>query len=234
MPYSQTLTVTVALLAVVNLLNNRITPRAYVATSVLASGALLLLADAAGLTRADIGLSADGHSALWALAGLAVVATANLVAALVPTTRVGYVDRRFVAADGRQAAYQVLVRIPFGTVLLEEVAFRGVTFGLINAVHGGVAATVISSLLFGLWHVLPSLDLVRLNALASRTVRGRAGLAVAGAVVATTLAGVLLCELRRHSGGLLAPAAVHWATNGLGYLTGFLLARRMRRPGADG
>jgi hypothetical protein len=27
---------------------------------------------------------------------------------------------------------------------------------------------------------------------------------------------------------------VHWATNGLGYLTGFLLARRTRRPGTDG
>jgi uncharacterized protein len=109
-----------------------------------------------------------------------------------------------------------------------------VIYGLINAAQGGVAATVVSSFLFGLWHVLPSLGLVRLNVLARRTVRGRAWLAVAGAVLATTLAGLLLCELRRHSGGLLAPAAVHWATNGLGYLTGFLVARRMRRAGADG
>jgi membrane protease YdiL (CAAX protease family) len=234
MPYAQTLTVTVILLALVNLLNNRIAPRAYLATSVFASGALLLLADSAGLTRVDIGLTADGHGALWALTGVAVVAAGNLIAARLPTTRVGYADRRFVGADGRQAGYQVLVRIPLGTVLLEEVAFRGVVYGLVNAAQGGVAATAVSSLLFGLWHVLPSLHLVRLNALASRTVRGRAGLAVAGAVLATTLAGVLLCELRRHSGGLLAPAAVHWATNGLGYLTGFLLARRTRRPGTDG
>ena len=233
MPYSQIMTVTVLLLAFVNLLNNRIVPRAYLATSVFASGVLLLVADGAGLTRADVGLTADGHSVLWALAGLSVVATANLVAALMPTTRVGYADRRFVAADGRQAAYQVLVRIPLGTVLLEEIAFRGVIYGLINRAHGGVAATAVSSLLFGLWHVLPSLDLIRLNALASRTVHGRAGLAVAAAVLATTLAGVLLCELRRHSGGLLAPAVVHWATNGLGYLTGFLLARRSRRPGTE-
>jgi uncharacterized protein len=230
MPYS-TLTATVVLLAVVNLLNNRIAPRAYLATSVFASGALLLLADAGGLTRADIGLTAHERSALWALAGLAVVATANLVAATVPTTRVAYTDRRFDAADGRQAAYQVLVRIPLGTVLVEELAFRGIVYGLINATHGTIAATAVSSFLFGLWHVLPSLGLVRLNALAHRTVRGRAGLAIAGAVFVTTLAGVLLCELRRHSGGLLAPAALHWAMNGVGYLTGFLLARRTRRPG---
>jgi membrane protease YdiL (CAAX protease family) len=234
MPHSQALAVTVVLLAVVNLLNNRIAPRAYVATSVVASGALLLLADRAGLAWADVGLTADGSSVVWALAGLTVVATGNLVAALVPATRAGYADRRFVAVDGRRAAYQVLVRIPLGTVLLEELAFRGVIYGLANAAWGVVAATVVSSVLFGLWHILPSLELVRLNALAGRTVRGRAGLAAAGAVLATALAGVLLCELRRHSGGLLAPAAVHWATNGLGFLTGFLLARRTRRRGADG
>jgi membrane protease YdiL (CAAX protease family) len=40
--------------------------------------------------------------------------------------------------------------------------------------------------------------------------------AVAGAVVFTAAAGVLLCELRRRSGSLLAPAGLHWAVNGLG------------------
>jgi uncharacterized protein len=233
MPYPETLIAAVVVLALVNLLNNRIARRAYLVTSVLASGALLLLADGAGLTRADIGLTADRPGVVWALAGLAVVAAANLVAARLPATRVAYVDRRFVGANGPQAAYQVLVRIPLGTVLLEEIVFRGVIYGLVDAARGGVAATAVSSLLFGLWHVLPSLGLVRLNALAGRAVRGRAGLAVVGAVLATTLAGVLLCELRRHSGGLLAPAAVHWAINGLGYLTGFLLARRTLRPGTD-
>ena len=43
-------------------------------------------------------------------------------------------------------------------------------------------------------------------------------LAVAGAVAFTALAGLLLCELRRRSGSLLAAAALHWATNGLGLL----------------
>jgi membrane protease YdiL (CAAX protease family) len=41
---------------------------------------------------------------------------------------------------------------------------------------------------------------------------------VAGAVLFTAAAGVLLCELRRRSGSLLASAGLHWATNGIGVL----------------
>jgi membrane protease YdiL (CAAX protease family) len=37
-------------------------------------------------------------------------------------------------------------------------------------------------------------------------------------VAFTGLAGVVFCELRRRSGSLLAPAGLHWATNGLGVL----------------
>ena len=55
---------------------------------------------------------------------------------------------------------------------------------------------------------------------------GMAGrvLAIAGVVGFTALAGVLLCELRRRSGSLLASAALHWATNGLGLLVAAALA----------
>ena len=41
---------------------------------------------------------------------------------------------------------------------------------------------------------------------------------VASAVILTAVAGVVLCELRRRSGSLLAPAGLHWATNGFGVL----------------
>jgi membrane protease YdiL (CAAX protease family) len=47
---------------------------------------------------------------------------------------------------------------------------------------------------------------------------------VLGAVAFTALAGLLLCELRRRSGSLLAAAALHWATNGLGLLLAAALA----------
>jgi membrane protease YdiL (CAAX protease family) len=38
----------------------------------------------------------------------------------------------------------------------------------------------------------------------------------------TAAAGLVLAELRRRSGSLLAPGLLHWATNGLGYLVGAL------------
>jgi membrane protease YdiL (CAAX protease family) len=82
---------------------------------------------------------------------------------------------------------------------------------------------VLSSALFGLWHVLPSLRLGASNQ-AIGAVAGPGGAAqatiVAAAVGFTAVAGLLLCELRRRSGSLLAPAGLHWATNGLGVLAG--------------
>ncbi len=110
--------------------------------------------------------------------------------------------------------------IPLGTVLFEEVAFRGVLWGLLRSRHGIAWTTAASSALFGFWHVLPSLRLTDVNpavaAVAGGGPRGQA-LAVAGAVVFTAAAGVLLCELRRR-GSLLAPLGLHWAVNGLGVL----------------
>jgi membrane protease YdiL (CAAX protease family) len=43
-------------------------------------------------------------------------------------------------------------------------------------------------------------------------------LTVLGTVAFTTVAGVVFSGLRHASGSLVAPAGVHWATNGLGVL----------------
>jgi membrane protease YdiL (CAAX protease family) len=82
-------------------------------------------------------------------------------------------------------------------------------------------ATIVSSALFGLWHVLPSLGLASSNeAIGSTVGKGTSGqvISVLGTVLFTGLAGVVFCELRRRSGSLLASAGLHWATNGLGVL----------------
>lgn len=46
---------------------------------------------------------------------------------------------------------------------------------------------------------------------------------VAGAVVATALAGFVFTWLRRRSGSLLAPIALHWSLNGMGVLAAVLV-----------
>lgn len=184
--------------------------------------AMLVVARRAGLTRDDVGLDPRTwrRGAVYAAVSVAVVGAVYTVGVLVPATRAAFLDERY-RDDVRTALVNAVVVIPLGTVLFEEVAFRGVLWGLVRARHGTVRATAVSATLFGCWHVLPSLRLNEVNPAVAGVVGPGAGgraLAVAGAVVFTGVAGVLLCELRRRSGSLLAPAGLHWAVNGLGVL----------------
>ena len=140
--------------------------------------------------------------------------------AALPLTRSVFRNSRYDFGWGH-AALTAFVLIPVGTVLFEEVAFRGVLWGLLRRRHGTWVATSVSSALFGLWHVLPSLGLAADDqAIGAAVGSGSSGQAVSvlGTVLFTGLAGVVFCELRRRSGSLLAPAGLHWATNGLGVL----------------
>lgn len=191
--------------------------------------ALALVAKArwAGLSWEDLGLGRRSlrKGAVYAAIVVVVVAGVYGLGALLPGIRTAVMDMRYHLDTGRALVSALLV-VPVGTVLLEEVAFRGVLFGLLQRHRGSIWANGFSSGLFGLWHILPSLRLDAANATLGALVgRGGAGqVLVVGAVVGfTALAGVLLCELRRRSGSLLAAAGLHWATNGLGVLLATLL-----------
>jgi uncharacterized protein len=81
---------------------------------------------------------------------------------------------------------------------------------------------VISSVVFGLWHIGPTTVALQMN----EVPMGAGGIgAVAGAVALTTVAGVLFCLLRILTGGILAPVLVHIATNSLGTLAAFYAQR---------
>lgn len=217
-----------AVLVAANLVMHRWTGLFGLVTAVVVCVLLLGVLRWAGGTRADVGLAPStlAHGARWALALFGVVGVVYLAGALLPATRALFEDRRYDGMNGSELVLHVLVLVPVGTVLVEEIAFRGVLYGLVCRVRGAVWATVVSSLLFGLWHVLPSLHLTTAKP-ALTTAFGDsalgAALAVLSAVLFTAAAGVLFCELRRHSGSLLAPMGLHWALNALGYLFGFLL-----------
>ena len=126
--------------------------------------------------------------------------------------------RRIAGLDGGQIAYQALVRVPFGTVLWEEVAFRGV---LLAALRAAVVAAgghrPRRPRVFGIWHIRPTLERAggqRPRRRARRHRRRRACWPALG----TAAAGVLFTVLRLRSGSLLAPALLHLATNSLGTL----------------
>lgn len=215
------LVIVIAVLVVVNVVDVRVAHAALVLGPAGAAG-LLALAQWAGLSWAELGLGRGTwlRGARWALAAIGIVAVVFAVGAALPLTRSAFRDSRYDVGWGH-AALTAFVLIPVGTVLFEEVAFRGVLWGLLRRRHGTWVATGVSSALFGLWHVLPSLGLAAADqAIGAAVGRGSSGQAVSvlGTVLFTALAGVVFCELRRRSGSLLAPAGLHWATNALGVL----------------
>jgi membrane protease YdiL (CAAX protease family) len=125
-------------------------------------------------------------------------------------------DARVAGADGGEIACQVLIRIPLGTVLWEETAFRGVQLAGLLRVLPPRAAIGTSAAVFGIWHIRPTLSATAANELASGLL-GRTAAVVSGCV-ATAAAGLLFTGLRLRSGSLLAPVLVHVAANCLGLL----------------
>jgi CAAX protease family protein len=206
--------------------------RWYPAVNLAAGATGLAAARASGLTAADLGLAA-GRLRPGVRLGCAVaapVAAALATAAALPATRPLLADQRNTAVTGWHHAYQVLLRIPLGTVAWEETAFRGVLHASVRRVLPAPAAIAVTSGLFGAWHIRPTADALRINQL-TPTPRAQA-LAVAGGVLATGAAGALLSWLRERSGSLAAPVLVHLAANcGALLASSFAQSRTAQAPG---
>jgi membrane protease YdiL (CAAX protease family) len=213
--------VVVAILVLVNVADVLVPHAALILGPVGAVG-LIAIARRAGLDWHALGLGAGTwrRGLGWAATSIGAVALVFAVGAALPLTRSAFRDARYHLGLG-DALLTAFVLIPVGTVLLEEVAFRGVLWGLLRRARGTWTATAVSSALFGLWHVLPSLGLATDDQAINSTVgNGTSGevISVLGVVLFTGLSGAVFCELRRRSGSLLASAGLHWATNGLGVL----------------
>ena len=197
----------------------------------VAAVALLAFARWTGLSWSQLGLH---HTRLrsglrWGLGAVALVAAVYLVGVFIPLTRTAFLDARYhLSVHG--ALVSAFVIIPVSTILLEEVAFRSVLWGMLARHVTTWRVLLTSSALFGLWHILPSLHLAAANHGVGDAVRGAgppaSALVIVGIVAFTALGGVVAGELRRRSGSVLASAGMHWATNSLGVLFG-LLAWRM-------
>jgi membrane protease YdiL (CAAX protease family) len=166
----------------------------------------------------------------WAVGAVLLVALGYTVALALP-----FAHRAAAAPPStRTAMYAALVEVPFATVLLEEIAFRGVLWGLLAHDHGPWVATGLSSLLFGLWHVAGALEDGGVGRPGWLTGTWWGAVAwIAGTVLFTALAGVLFAEVRRRSGSVFAAMGLHWATNGIGTLFALLAPKaRVRRASA--
>jgi membrane protease YdiL (CAAX protease family) len=210
---------------------NRLVPSpAYVPANLAAAGLALAAGRRARVPAADLGLDPGraGRGLRVGLAAAVPVVAAVAAGAALPATRRWFRDERAATGGTGRALYHALVRIPLGTAVAEETIFRGALLGMLLQRHPTARAAAVSSVLFGCWHVLPTIDTLALNPLGER-VGGdpaRTGGAVVASVAVTAAAGLGFSWLRLRADSLVAPVVVHAVLNS----SAFAAARLVSRP----
>ncbi len=213
--------VVIVVLGLTNLIAHFTTAWAGVVTVPVAAVALVALVRSRGLGWAELGLSREHwrSGVAYGLGAFALVATVVAIGALLPWTRPMFLNNHYATVSGALIASMVI--IPLQTVIPEELAFRGVLHGALDRAWGFRGVLAVGSLLFGFWHIASSLGLTTGNVGFTRILGGGVFGVVAGivgAVIATAAAGFVFSWLRRRSGSLIAPIALHWSLNGIGAL----------------
>ncbi len=223
----RSIAVIIGLLIVSNVVANLVLPSwASVPWNVAIATILVVVALRNGISFAT--LDVDGPSlrrgwrvGRWFLVG--AVAFYGL-ALLVPTTREWLEDDRVASLGWGAVTYHAFVAVPLGTVLLEEVAFRGLLPTIGERLTTRARAVAIACVLFGLWHVLPAWEINEVNPGVRDLLGGTAGRAVAVSlgVVTSALIGFVFCWLRFRTRSLLTPMLWHIATNSVAYIASFI------------
>jgi membrane protease YdiL (CAAX protease family) len=200
----------------------------YVPVSLLVV-ALVLIAWRAGATRADLGLGRTDVRAgvRYGAGAFGIVLLFLVVAAVIPATS-GFLHDARAQISGGRLLYELGVSIVLLEAIPEEFAFRGVLMGSALRIWGPWRASLITSALFGLWHIEPTLHTMSDNravAGASASVGGQV-LVVLGAVAVTFVAGLVFCWLRLRSRSLIAPVMAHIATNCLALTVAWFAVHR--------
>jgi membrane protease YdiL (CAAX protease family) len=198
-----------------------------VALDPLVALGLVWVARSSGSTWEQLGLARARVAAgiRWGLGAAAAVAAGVLVLAALPVARDVLYGEAVLGQPASAVVVAAAVRIPLGTVVPEELVFRGVLLALLLRHLSDRRALLGSASLFALWHVAVILatgrDLPALGVLAGTA--AQAG-AFALALGSTFAAGLGFGWLRLRSGSLAAPVLAHWATNGLMLLAAYVMA----------
>ncbi len=222
---------TVAVIATSNIVLNRAIPRGVeVPAGLTAAGVVALMALRSRATRDDVGFAADALPA-GARLGLSLGAPIGTVIMLGAFSNrlKGFYDRERMASTGLfKALYQFGLRIPIATAAAEEIIFRGGLEAVLRLRRSPNQAALLASMLFGVWHVLPTLDRMEADQSLAEMHDGslrRKAAGVATTVAATFAAGLGFSLLRRHTGSIIAPIIVHASFNGGGYIGSWLRSR---------
>lgn len=207
-------------------LTRKVEGQHYVSAALITTAGLIVIGWKHGVTLTELGLGRSTWltGLIWSVGIIVTVGIVIGIAGGIPRMQKYFADDRVSEADGVLTSRRVLLDIPFGTVLVEEFAFRGLLLALMTAQWGVVWAVAITSLLFGLWHIGPALEMHS----AHQEATGHVLVTVGSTVLFTGLSGVGFAVLRIFTGSLFPPSALHWAANGTGVVVGFFVNRRLR------
>lgn len=209
----------IALVLYANVVANvLLSPPWYVPFNLILLAIVLLIARRAGTPWVAMGMRSE-RLRRGAIVGTAIgsaIIAAIAIAVALPGARDAFQDERIVEGSIGLSLYHALFRVPLGTALYEEVLFRGVIFGILARRMSALSAAAWSSLLFGLWHVLPTLDAIQTNPIGDAL--GGSWPPVVGAVVSTFAIGMWFVWIRLYGGSILAPILVHVAANSMAIL----------------
>jgi uncharacterized protein len=182
------------------------------------TAALVLIAWGSRASLADLGLGWKdaGAGLLYGAAAFGLVLLVLVVAAVIPATN-GFLHDSRADISGGRLLYGLGVSLVLLTAIPEEFAFRGVLLGSGLKLWGPWRASLVTSVLFGLWHIAPTLHTMSDNHIfrgASHSVGGQV-LLVLGSIAVTFAGGLVFCWLRLRSRSLVAPIIAHAATDGL-------------------
>lgn len=166
------------------------------------------------LSLGDMGLRRAGTLRAGSLGGLLALAAALVAVAVL----------RFPPLLDEPVRYGPLRDLPTGalllrvflfmlvdTVVLEELAFRGVLFSWLLRGSGFARAVLLSSAAFTLWHIVVVFAALEATNLRANPLHHALG--ALGAFAAVFAGGVAFALLRARTGHLAAPLAAHWTFN---------------------
>jgi membrane protease YdiL (CAAX protease family) len=229
--YAQELVLIILILLYSTVLERAVPERFHLYLNIAIAGVAILLGLSFGLNFEQMGLAFNKilPGIFIALTAVGAIVLGTSIIATIPFLRRFFLSDDLAHASGKLITYEATVRVPFGTALIEEVLFRGVLLGLLLQHNSTIIAIIISSIIFGLWHILPTISMLEENkilAKASKDLASRKYGSVIGVVLITTSAGFIFAWLRIISNSIIAPWLVHWSINSSGML-GIAIARKL-------
>lgn len=219
----------ITLVALYSIFITHIVPKKYYSFSnILIAFGAIIYALSIGLTVTQLGLSVVQlkNGILFG-----VLLSLPIIVIIMALTSQKNLRKHFSAAPGknynvRVFSYEFFFRIPFGTAFSEEVIFRSVLLAILISNHSNQTAVIISSLVFGLWHIFPTLHTAKshdpLIEMMDNT-RRRNTIAVVTSVLATTAAGIIFALITIKAGSFTASWLVHCTINGFTTLAGYFI-----------